>query len=130
MRRFKLMNIFLCASLLILTAGCATVGGPSDPIHQTTLMTEIISDPPGAKIEINDEYVGETPLTIHIKRIYASDGYGGGSWGIVQIKANPVLAGQYVQVKIIMVDQPTPKKMYFDMRLGPVAPQLNLNVNE
>jgi len=111
-------------------AGCATFGGPNDPIHQKTLMTEIISEPPGAKIEINDEYVGETPLTLHIQRVFSPDGLGGGSWSSITIKANPVLGGQYVQVKYISMDQPTPKKIYFNMDLGPVAPQLNVNVGK
>ena len=37
------------------------------PQSSNITLTQIISDPPGAKIEINHEYVGETPLSIQIR---------------------------------------------------------------
>jgi len=90
-------------------------------------MTEIISDPPGAKIEINSEYVGDTPLSTHIVRKY--DGFLG-SWEGFWITANPTQAGQYVQRKFIVSGEPTPKRVYFNMDLGPVSPQVDVNVNQ
>jgi len=52
---------------------------------------EIISDPPGAKIELNDGYIGETPLD------YVFNGTIG-SLATTVIRALPVASGQRVRV--------------------------------
>lgn len=98
---------------------------PLPHIHNSYIMTEIISDPPGAKIEINNQYVGETPVTIHIKRVFSYDWWGGFS-----IKAYPVFAGQYTQTKYIGMNESTPTKVYFNMNLGPATPEYNININQ
>jgi hypothetical protein len=115
-------NIIMCIFAVLLFSGCetlydtpSTTGGTGiegDIIHSSTIMTEIISDPPGAKIEINSQYVGETPLTTHITRV--NPGYG---WNMLTITAYPIYEGQEVQRKVVGINEPTPTKVYFDMNL-------------
>lgn len=119
------MNKLIAWLLCFLLVGCATTGDVSDPIHSKDLMTEIVSDPPGAKIEINSEYVGEAPLTLHIQRLTNSIGW----WESFSITAIPTQPGQYVQRKFINIDQRTPQKVYFNMYLGPATPEVDVNVN-
>jgi len=102
-------------------------------IHNRYIITGIILDPPGAKIEINNQYVGDTPLTLHINRIFNSNiifdkemGY----WTSFDIKAYPVHSGQYTQTKYIDMNEPTPTKVYFNMNLGPATREYNININQ
>ena len=92
-------------------AGCA-----STPIK--TASVEIISEPPGAKIEINNDYIGTTPCTAmipaNIKGEFTRD---------TTIQALPVRNGQRVQKKHFSggYDDGTndliPKRILFDMTL-------------
>jgi hypothetical protein len=119
-----ILLILLVSSLL---CGCATLLPPYPEVHNDKLMTEIISDPPGAKIEINNQYVGDTPLTIHIQRQYV--GGFDDAWQSLTITANPIYQGQYVQTKLIWRNVPTPTKIYFNMSLIPVPQQQQINVD-
>ena len=68
---------------------------------------EIISDPAGAVIEWDNQYMGVTPLTIPMT----------GKMGnaiTATIKATPKISGQYVQYKVLR--NPLPSKIYFNMK--------------
>ncbi len=112
----------LCLSIPLI--GCAVNAADLQSYDHPT---EIVSVPPGARIEIDSEYVGITPLTTMIPRRYQSEWQGliGGGQRItyvapVRITAYPVAPGQYTQFKIIGVSDPTPHRIFFDMRLGPI----------
>ena len=116
--------------LITILAGCITtppkiqvVSGPTEK------STEIISDPPGARIEINNEFVGETPLFVEIRR-YCND-WTGAEYCNVIIKATPKEKGQYTQSKYFDYSIKIPKRIFFDMRLEPVTPknQYDININ-
>jgi hypothetical protein len=88
-------------------SGCATVT-TANPAGKTL----IESDPPGARIEINNQYVGNTPLRVNIPRLNtALDTIS------VTIVATPIIPGQEVQTKYIGFDEPTPTHVFFDMNL-------------
>jgi hypothetical protein len=74
--------------------------------------TLIESDPPGARIEINNQYVGTTPLRVNIPRLKSD-------WSTISvtIRANPISPGQQVQTKYIGSDESTPTHVFFDMNL-------------
>ena len=83
---------------------------------------EITSEPSGAKIEINQGYVGETPLRYTFN----------GSVGLAAyttIRALPISAGQNTQTKIFRGNEIIPARIYFDMNLRTEQPTLNLNIN-
>ncbi len=111
----------LCFSLVIVI-GCGTTR--DNPANDPPL--EITSEPPGAKIEINGEYIGETPWSGTFRR-----GMNYGIWENVMIKAFPVSPGQHVQIKFIPATQHTmPSRVYFNMNLVPVTPSIDVNINQ
>jgi hypothetical protein len=94
---------------------------------------QIISDPPGARIEVNNDYVGDAPITLDILNLYGSGQFSADT----VIRAIPNEAGDFVQVKHFAghpdkygpekSDQ-IPSRILFDMHLGPVAPTVDVNV--
>ena len=110
--------------------GCATIPIPLDSYHKedynwyieyNQYVVEIISEPPGAKIEWDNEYIGEAP----VKRVCT------GKVGVLVtmiIKAYPISPGQDVQTKILYGNSPIPRKIYFDMRLKKVYPEIPIKV--
>jgi len=83
---------------------------------------EFISDPPGAKIEVNNNYIGETPLKQFWNGLYDR-------WTIIKIVAYPIQAGQYTQSKSFFASDGLPRKVYFNMNLVPNTPSLDVNIN-
>jgi len=108
---------------LLLTA-CASPytpqsASPSPTPAPTTKMVQIISDPPGARIEVNDDYVGDTPLEIKVAQ------HNGNFVNDTTIRAIPIQQGEYVQSKYFsgtFLPAAIPSRILFDMGLQPVAP--------
>ena len=100
-------------------AGCAT-----SPEKEHQVVTEFISDPPGARIEVNGNYLGDAPLTTKIRH-HPSDKV---VMGMVTIRALPRAEGQYVQLKVFRGPQfpfdphrdVVPERVFFDMKLKPI----------
>ncbi len=94
---------------------------------------QIISDPPGARIEVNNDYVGDAPITLDILNLYGSGQFSADT----VIRAIPNEAGDFVQVKHFaghLVKYGTeksdqiPSRIFFNMHLGPVTPAVDVNV--
>jgi hypothetical protein len=49
--------------------------------NPTTKAVQILSHPPGAKIEINDNYIGEAPMTVQSTRLVNPIWRVGAGWG-------------------------------------------------
>ena len=86
---------------------------------------QVLSDPPGARIEVNGDYIGDAPCTIEVygdkNRMCSRP---------VTIVAIPSEAGQYSQTKAVSADALVPHKILMAMNLGPVAPQVDVNINQ
>ena len=80
----------------------------------TTVTTEVISEPSGARIEVDNDYMGTTPLTVKLRQ----DGFGKLSNTIV-VRALPIFDGQYTQTKVLHWEDPVPKTLFFQMNLVP-----------
>ena len=104
----KRICILVALSACVGLSGCATSLPTANPAGETF----IESVPPGARIEINNQYVGITPLRVDIPRLNSE-------WDpiSVMIIAYPVMPGQQVQTKYISYDEPTPTHVFFDMSL-------------
>ena len=96
---------------------------------------EIISEPSGAKIEVDNNYVGKTPCTITITRRYVWQSWNN-EYGIdqltrqIEVVANPVFEGGSLQRKYIPSSvSEVPKKIYFNMYLSRRDPTYNFNIN-
>lgn len=112
--------ILILATCLLISS-CATGPSTADPNGRTL----IESDPPGAKIEIDSQYVGITPLRVNIsadKNIY------GNLLQQVSVVAYPTSSGQQTQKKILFSGDFIPTHMFFDMNLVAVPNSSNLNL--
>jgi hypothetical protein len=107
------MNMKNLWSLVVLAAfvGCASPAPAPAWEHEKGEVIEILSDPPGARIEINDEFMGEAPVTVTVHRKMR--------WGVMEdLRVNALPKGiGCAQHKDIASLQPTPKKMFFDTGL-------------
>ncbi|MBT7188369.1 PEGA domain-containing protein [Candidatus Bathyarchaeota archaeon] len=130
------MKRILIIFLLLLLPSCYTIparpgaegaGAHSAP-HSPPETTLIISDPPGAKIEINHEYVGDAPVSFHIEA-QTSMPHGQITEDVV-IVAYPTEDGQYTQIKNLRGVK-IPKRIYFNMSLKPVSDDgINIEINQ
>lgn len=116
-------NITIFTLLLFFVTGC----GPSVPVKEKQV--SIISDPPGAIIEINKEYIGKAPLSINIPMNFKGE-----FTRITTITATPTHAGQSVQAKVysggfdIASNDKVPNTVYFNMYLRDMSQRVNVNV--
>ena len=147
-----LRPLLLCAAALTLELGCSSTPPPSAywpaqtppasayayrvPDQSAKEKVEIVTVPAGARIEVNDNYVGDAPITVEIPQD------GGYFTRKTVIRALPTEGGDYVQAKYFSGsiadawhpetvgaerDQ-IPSRIFFDMRLGPVTPSVDVNV--
>ncbi|MFA5271789.1 MAG: hypothetical protein WC412_05570 [Candidatus Omnitrophota bacterium] len=122
------MKRLLLMLLALNIVGCATTPPRIQVVSALTdKSTEILSAPPGARIEINNEFVGETPLFVEINR-YCND-WTGAEYCNVVINAIPKEKGQYAQTKFFDYSVKIPKKIFFDMRLELVSPKKQYDIN-
>jgi hypothetical protein len=98
--------------------------GPSRPVPSLNKKLEIISEPAGARIEVNDDYVGDAPITLQIPQDAQDPGYFTKN---TVIRALPTEGGDYVQTKVFTGDR-IPSRIFFDMHLGPARPSVDVNV--
>jgi hypothetical protein len=114
---------FLFVSIVFLFAGCAspssspTSAAASSPTPTSQKKVLIVSEPAGARIEINEDYVGDAPIEVKIETNLNGSFARGAT-----IKATPLGAG-YVQPKYFDPGMPVPSRLFFDTRLGPVNTQ-------
>jgi len=115
--------------LTVCVLGFALLGCKSWFYHEVPHEVFIESDPPGSPIEINDEYVGKTPITVKIMGRH--NGAFSDSRETHTIRANPVGGNQFVQTKQFSGPRQDliPKHLYFNLRIGPVAPATKSDVN-
>jgi hypothetical protein len=86
-------------------------GSPKNELPRKTYVTKVISEPPGARIEVNDEYRGEAPLELEWQ---SQTGYFAAE---VVVRALPVLPGQQIHERFFKSSDQIPKTILFDMRL-------------
>jgi hypothetical protein len=89
---------------------------------ETPMTVEVITDPPGANISVNGDYKGKSPCTITMLR----QDYFDRCARTYIVEAMPTFAGGYVQSREYR--GPVPSRIFFDMRLGPVTPEVDVNV--
>jgi hypothetical protein len=121
-----------CAALAALLTGCQTVPpgverGPHGTIAYDVLVE---ASAPGARIEANGEYVGNTP--VHLKIFGDRDGtfHDFGAYEYV-IQAFPLTTNQYSQVRAFGTGRgwsqadKVPQRVYFDMNQKAPPPIAN-----
>ena len=109
----RLSQFSLCL-VLAAAAGCTSV---------PPVMTHITSDPPGARIEVNNGYVGTTPVDVALPQTPNHHRLK----STMVIAALPVAPGQKLQQKIFEHRQLSPAQIWFDMTLDPQAASVGLS---
>ena len=124
------------ATLIITTLGANECGGYNQLYDKRTpstitYTTKVISEPHGARIELDGDYIGDTPLEIQwdgwsMNGLFTRDH---------EVKALPIYEGQYVQRKFFRGGllfrgsrDPVPKTIFFDMNLAPVPRRYELDI--
>jgi hypothetical protein len=105
--------------------------GPTEPQYQEI---QIVSQPPGARIEVNDDYICDAPCSVRVHRDAE-----GRFFESTTITAMPVSYG-YTQTKFFMgfgglsapgvYSAAVPARIFFDMNLRPASQDINVNVNQ
>src|SRR5258708_38513383 len=93
---------------------------------------EIMSDTAGARIEVNDDYVGDAPISLQIPQDAQDPGYFTKN---TVIRALPTESGDYVQVKCFLGNtlgasygDRIPSRIILNLHKSPATPGLNVNV--
>jgi hypothetical protein len=73
---------------------------------------QIIADSPGVRIEVNDDYVGDAPVSITVPTDGAK------FTKVTIIRATPTFEGEYVQSKHFDATSEVPSRILFNMGLG------------
>jgi hypothetical protein len=106
--RMKQIEEFGILIAVVLLTGCAT----------TPIRTEVISEPPGAKIAVDGQYLGTAPVTLTLPqsannhRLRKS----------VTIVAMPLVPGQRLQQKVLWQNMEAPHDVVFEMGQAPPPP--------
>jgi len=85
------------------------------------MTTHVVSDPPGARIIIDGNYMGEAPLDV---RLYGPYFNGMSIW-----KALPKETG-CTQSEMFMYGQLVPRNVFFDTNLCKSSPSVDVNVHQ
>ncbi len=124
----SMWRAFIVGAVLI--PGCAEgkwVSTPDGLRRAHTHQMRVVSEPPGARIEIDNETVGYAPLSIPLRgdkdrRWYDID------YSLI-IMAFPQYPGLWTQCKILSRGDRIPEKMVFDNRLGPRVHQIDVDAD-
>lgn len=110
------------AGLAVLLTACETTppGVERGPHGTVPYYVSVDATPPGARIEANGQYVGNTPLTLKIFGDKDGTFHDFGSYYYI-VRALPLTTNQYPQVKLFRTgrwftpEDYVPKSIYFDM---------------
>lgn len=114
---------------ILMIQGCATNpfdqadGAEKGAAGTIAYYVDVEANEPGIKIEVNGDYLGETPLRMKVFADRDGTFHNFGSPEFV-VRALPGPAGGVPQVKVFRTggwfgpEDMVPKRIYFDMRLG------------
>ncbi len=115
----------LFLSTIVLTTfltGCASAppGAERGPAGTIAYYVEVESSEPGARIEVNNDYVGKTPMTLKIWGDTDGTFHNFGSQEYI-VRCFPVSTNQFVQTKAFRTggwfsqEDKIPTRLYFDL---------------
>lgn len=114
---------FRLLTAVLLLAGCAAPSGTQPergPDGTIAYRVQVEASEPGARVEVNDDYVGKTPLELRIWGDPDGTFHNFGAADYV-IRVFPVRAGQTPQVKVFRTggwfaqEDRVPQRLYFDL---------------
>jgi hypothetical protein len=105
---------------------------PRGPNGTYAYEIKVETSDPGSKIEVNNDYLGEAPLTITVFGDQDGTFHGGMDY---EIRALPTKGGQHVQVKRFSGggwfgrEDRIPSRIFFDLNLVPIGNKSTIDVN-
>lgn len=122
MKPIVLLLLVMGCGFISLWSGCASSSGKVErgPGGTIGYSVEVESSTPGARIEVNDDYIGKTPLTLTIFGDRDGTFHNFGSKDYI-IRAFPIATNQFIQTKVFRTggwfseEDRVPKRIYFDM---------------
>lgn len=130
----RIVGVGLLAISTLPWAGCSIAGAliqASAPKEAAPVASDVVvrvlSEPAGARIEVNNNYVGDAPLDIRMRSI---DGRVAEKY---VVRALPIHDGHFSQTKLFnryekSSSDRVPDRIFFDMRLKPRA-DVDVDVN-
>jgi hypothetical protein len=117
---------FLLIFLSFFLSGCAspytTSSASPSPTPALKKKVEILSEPVGARVQVNQDYIGDAPIAVEVETDHSGKFVHPTSF--IALPANPSPGKTlYVQSDLFLPDDPIPKRLFFDNRLRPVNPQ-------
>jgi len=114
------------AALVALLTGCESIppGAERGPDHTMAYHVQIEASEPGVRIEANQQYVGNAPLTLKIFGDPDGTFHDFGSYYYI-IQAIPTKTNQFVQTAVFRTghlfspEDRIPRRIYFDMNQPP-----------
>lgn len=107
---------------------CGQYNSFYDQYNPITYTTKVISDPPGARIELDNDYIGDAPLEIQWEGYPATGCFTRNH----ELRALPIYEGQYTQYKFFdgtSLGRPKiPKTIFFDMKLVSVPTRHEIDI--
>lgn len=103
----------IMALLASLVAGCTTPQPREEPVvrkAQEVSAIAVHSLPPGCFVELNDEFLGATPLTI---RVPSYEGDWSGDWMGLHVLRASIPKGNGYEQKVWRTGDPVPKRVVF-----------------
>jgi hypothetical protein len=128
-RRKGIKAIIQYAAIAALAMGAGLVGGCATgssrkaergPDGTIAYKVQVESSTPGARVEVNEDYIGRTPLTLTIFGDKDGTFHNFGSKDYI-IRAFPVATNQFLQTKVFRTggwfseEDRVPSRIYFDM---------------
>ena len=118
----EIIPIMALAAATTLFAGCASTppGTERGPDGTIAYQVQVESSDPGARIEVNNDYIGKTPLTFKVWGDKDGTFHNFGSQDYI-VRAYPENTNQFVQTKIFRTggwfsaEDKIPGRIYFDM---------------
>lgn len=118
----KFQSILLAAASAGLFAGCETIPPGAEPGPNGTIAYNVLieASEPGAKVQVNNQVVGNTPLTLKVFGDKDGTFHDFGSFEYV-VQALPVRTNQFAQTRVYHTgkmfgpEDRIPDRIYFDM---------------
>ena len=119
------ITLALCACADTTTTAAPHKKQPSaDASARPEYNVAVESEPAGAVIEVNGDYRGRTPCVISVVGTWA----GTVPWPGLTVKAIPTRPGDSVQINSFTSGGDLPKRLYFNMTLGPAPQEIDVQI--
>jgi len=120
MKKIKPFAAAIALATFVIACASAPPGAEHGPQGTIAYLVQVESSEPGARVEVNNDYVGKTPMTLKIWGDKDGTFHNFGSQEYI-IRVFPVSTNQFVQTKAFRTggwfsqEDKIPSRLYFDL---------------